>query len=359
MTSKACQDFEDVIERVQGCALCPEMVGCTRVLSWANGSPDAKIMFIGEAPGRLGADRTAIPFHGDVSGDNFEKLIQLAGLSRREVFVTNAVLCNPRDDKGNNAPPSRKVVKNCAKNLKIQIDAVQPKVVVTLGASALGATKFLEDHNFTLSENVRTANDWLGRTLVPLYHPGARAMIHRNFAAQTADYYFVGEILRRADNSEKKNRDFSKPSSSSWEVVRYIIQRYESLSLFKLHKTMYLLDFYSLKEFGKRFSNFVYIRQKDGPYCVELGSRWFKAFGNEIQTFSLEGKLHIRWVSLGLFQEKPLLDEEQKRFVDAVLDRIGIVADSGLKSRVYLTEPMKASLLAERAGVRQLNRPLL
>lgn len=359
MTSQECLDFDGVIGRVQECKRCPEMEGCTRVLSWANGSPDSEIMFVGEAPGRLGADRTAIPFHGDVSGDNFERLLQLAGLARREVFVTNAVLCNPRDEKGNNAPPSRKVVRNCAVNLKEQIDIIRPKIVVTLGAAALSATKFIEEHDLLLSEAVRTANAWFGTTLIPLYHPGARAMIHRNFATQTADYYFVGETLSRIGRKKQRVVGIAKPNSSSWDIVKYIIFKYNQISLFSLHKIMYLVDWYSYKDRKNCLSDFVYIRQKDGPYCVELGSRWFKSFSQQIQTFSLNGKPYVRWQHAGLFEETPPLNEESRSFIDATIDRIGVLTDSELKSRVYLTDPMKQSLLAERAGVRQLNRPLL
>lgn len=74
-------DFATVVSRAQSCRACPEMDGCTRVLSDANGPVDARVMFIGEAPGRLGAERTAVPFHGDVAGENFEKIHFLSRLA--------------------------------------------------------------------------------------------------------------------------------------------------------------------------------------------------------------------------------------------------------------------------------------
>ena len=92
---------------------------------------------------------------------------------------------------------------------------------------------------------------------------------------------------------------------------------------------------------------------------IAFGSRWFKSFSQQIQTFSLNGKPYVRWQHAGLFEEIPTLNEELRRFIDATIDRIGVLTDSELKSRAYLTDPMKRSLLAERAGVRQLNRPLL
>ncbi|MCC7105701.1 MAG: uracil-DNA glycosylase, partial [Chloroflexi bacterium] len=87
--------FLELIARAQGCAACPAMAGRRRVLSGANGSPLAPLMFIAEAPGRLGAERTGVPFSGDQAGRSFELLLREARLTRTEVFVTNAVLCNP------------------------------------------------------------------------------------------------------------------------------------------------------------------------------------------------------------------------------------------------------------------------
>src|SRR5476651_2468208 len=169
--SQLFQDFERLIGSVRACQACDRMCGSVRVLSWANGSPGASLMFVGEAPGRLGADRTAIPFHGDKSGDNFERLLELSKLSRADVFVTNAVLCNPRDSSGNNAPPAQSEVQRCAVHPRSQIDLVQPLLVMTLGAVALEATRAIESHDLTLRDSVRTANNWYGRKLLPLYHP--------------------------------------------------------------------------------------------------------------------------------------------------------------------------------------------
>ena len=99
--------FEMLVENVNRCNLCVRMCGRTKVLSEKNGNIDSKVVFIGEAPGRLGADRTGIPFYGDQAGQNFERLLQFTGLTRKQVFITNAVLCNPRDEKGNNSPPNK------------------------------------------------------------------------------------------------------------------------------------------------------------------------------------------------------------------------------------------------------------
>jgi uracil-DNA glycosylase len=68
-------EFDSLCKEVQNCKLCPRMKGSQRVLNYSAGNLEAKIMFIGEAPGRLGADESGIPFHGDKAGNNFEILI--------------------------------------------------------------------------------------------------------------------------------------------------------------------------------------------------------------------------------------------------------------------------------------------
>lgn len=353
------EPFERLIDAVQACQACPSMAGCTRVLSWANGAPGAEVMFVGEAPGRLGADRTSVPFHGDAAGDNFERLLKLSGLSRREVFVTNAVLCNPRDDKGNNAPPPRSALIQCAENLRKQIEVIQPLTVVTLGLAALEATRAIENHALSLRRDVRRPYRWNSVDLIPLYHPGARAMIHRNFALQSADYYFVGEFVRRKTKKGSVGRPSSRKLEASWNVVRYVISKLAPMSLFRLHKFFYLLDYQSLRQRGQAMTNFVYIRQKDGPYCVELGSRWFKDHENEIE-ITFEKKIpYVHWSNGNLFSSPPDVGNEDRHLIDNLIDQLAKLSDAQLKTRAYLTKPMKDALIAERTGASRLNMPLL
>jgi uracil-DNA glycosylase family 4 len=333
------------------------MDGCHRVLSDANGPANARIMFIGEAPGRLGAERTAVPFHGDVAGDNFERLLSLAGLSRAEVFVTNSILCNPTDKNGNNAPPSKQAIRNCSYLLQEQIEVINPDLIVSLGAAALSALALVHPHHLTVAGHVRTVQEWNGRKLIPLYHPGARAMIHRNFAAQTADYYFVGETFRRTFLKRRKGAALP-PARAGWEVVKYVLSTMQVLSLFQLHKLMYLIDYRYYKSFDEKLTDFFYIRQKDGPYCVELGSRWYKKFEALDVSFQA-GVPVLNWRQAGLFAEKPQLHDTTRRVLDDLLQPLSRLSESELKTRAYLTAPMKRALRAERSGLIGLNRALL
>lgn len=188
--------FDRLVEVVHQCQVCPRMEGRRRLLSRANGALQPRVLFIAEAPGRLGGDRTAIPLAGDQSGRNFDRLLAGAGLDRDDIFITNAVLCNPRDAAGRNAPPTTTELANCSRHLTATLHVLQPPVVVTLGAVALRALHRLHPHDLLLARDVGRAVRWDERWLMPLYHPGPRAQLHRDFARQADDFRQLAGFLR-------------------------------------------------------------------------------------------------------------------------------------------------------------------
>jgi uracil-DNA glycosylase family 4 len=187
--------LEYLARLASGCSRCDGMRRRSAVLGGANGPAPAKVMFIAEAPGRLGADRTGIPLCGDRSGDNFEYLLDSVGLSRNEIFVTNAVLCNPRDASGRNRRPLPQELHNCATFLRGQIDAVDPPVIATLGSFALQALANIEAHALVLRRDAGSACPWQGRILVPLYHTSPRAQIHRPKELQLRDFVSLAAVV--------------------------------------------------------------------------------------------------------------------------------------------------------------------
>ena len=188
--------FEALVAEAAACRRCEAMCGRSAVLSARNGSVGARVLFVGEAPGRQGGDRTRVPFSGDQSGRNFSRYIASIGLAREEVFITNSALCNPRSATGANRRPTRLEVSNCSDFLRRQIEVVGPRVVVTLGAVALEALRAVEYHPFTLKENVGQIQRWRGRLLVPLYHPSPQVLAsHRREPQQLEDYKSVARAL--------------------------------------------------------------------------------------------------------------------------------------------------------------------
>jgi len=326
------------------------MCNSQRILSRSSGSLGAEIMFIGEAPGRLGADGTGIPFHGDKSGHNFEELLHFAAIKRSDVFVTNAVLCNPRDENGNNATPNQEEIKNCSAFLLRQIQLVQPKIIVTLGASPLLAIKNIASHNLTLKDHVRTSNKWFGRILIPLYHPGQRAMINRSFANQRSDYQFIADQLKQI--GKEKSKSFSKPQLDVALIIDYIFNRKNSLTYFALHKLFYLIEYKSFQKFGNRLTNSYIIRQKDGPYCTELHLFKLQKALPYIKSKSLsKSNILLFKFSQNLFDVRLIdqfeIEDAIKDLIDEVMKEHGNKSNAALKRTVYFTRPMRNILALE------------
>jgi len=194
------RQFISLCVEAAACTRCPAMCERAAVLSELNGSVDARVMFIGEAPGRKGADRTRVPFSGDQSGKNFDRFLQSIVLSRDQIFITSAALCNPRAASGANRRPSSTEIRNCSDFLRRTIELVQPAIVVTLGTVALEALKLIHYHDFSLKEDAAKVRNWNGRRLIPLYHPSPQVLItSRNEQQQLRDYRVVARAIQRAD----------------------------------------------------------------------------------------------------------------------------------------------------------------
>jgi uracil-DNA glycosylase len=181
-----------------GCVRCPAMCGRAAVLSELNGSLHASVMFVGEAPGRKGADRTRVPFSGDQSGKNFDRFLQSIGLRREEIFITSAALCNPQSASGANRRPTSAEIRNCSDFLSRTIDLVSPSIIVTLGTVALEALKLIHYHEFSLREDAARVREWNERLLIPLYHPSPQVLItSRSEQQQLRDYKVVARAIQK------------------------------------------------------------------------------------------------------------------------------------------------------------------
>jgi len=339
-------EFDALCDKVQKCVKCPRMCDSQRVLNRSGGSLNADIMFVGEAPGRLGADNSGIPFHGDKSGHNFEELLEFAKLNRSKIFVTNSVLCNPKDEDGNNSTPTKIEVQNCADHLAEQIRIINPKIVVTLGATALESTRFTSAHSLVLRDSVRTSNIWFNRILIPLYHPGQRAMMHRSFANQRSDYQFVAEQLKRLDKKPATVKSL-KVNSTILPIVKEILMSMSSVDYFKLHKLYYLVEYNYFKEHHQRLTNAYIVRQKDGPYCTDLHILKLKKGLPEMEIKTRAGNLFLS-VPQNLFENYKHLNGKTGEVIKNVIVKYGNLSNEEIKTKVYLTEPMRNFLRMER-----------
>ncbi len=126
------------------------------------GNPRAELMFIGEAPG-ADEDERGEPFVGR-AGQLLTNMIKAMGLSREEVYIANIIKCRPP----NNRTPERDECETCSPFLMRQIEAVDPKAIVALGAVA---AKTLLAINAPMSELRGRWYDFRGTKLAVTYHP--------------------------------------------------------------------------------------------------------------------------------------------------------------------------------------------
>ncbi len=125
----AARELEKIAEQIQACRLCP--LGSLRSNAVpGEGNPQARIMFVGEAPG-ADEDAQGRPFVGR-AGQLLNRVIEACGLKRGDVFIGNILKCRPPE---NRDPRPDEIIK-CLPYLQRQIEIINPEVIVALGAHA-------------------------------------------------------------------------------------------------------------------------------------------------------------------------------------------------------------------------------
>ncbi len=349
--------FKDLVESIQNCSLCRTMQCRRKVFSERNGNLDSKVLFIAEAPGRLGADKTGIPLYGDKSGDNFELLLANVGWRREDIFITNAILCNPREENGNNATPSQEEMSNCLPYMEMTLELIQPEVIVTLGSIALKTLNAISPHGLTLKNDVARPTPWQNKLLVPLYHPGPRATVHRALSKQRSDFMRLAKlvdprqgIIVKATPIRKQNSPFApldRPSVLQ-QLVFTIVKSLEHVTYFKLTKLLYLADLTALQRTNHTLTHEIYLRQPEGPWPPKLQRELPLLDRYEIrQHFS--GKVPL--ISIGPSPRFTIeLDDIALEILVDVLNKYGKYNDSAIKTAVYMTSPMRYLLSQEKKG---------
>jgi uracil-DNA glycosylase len=123
--------------RVAVCVKCPHLAASRTQTVFGVGNPDAELMFIGEAPG-ADEDARGEPFVGR-AGQLLTKIIAAMGFTRADVYIANVLKCRPDMPRGSsgNRPPTPEEMQTCLPYLAEQIDIIQPKALVALGATAV------------------------------------------------------------------------------------------------------------------------------------------------------------------------------------------------------------------------------
>lgn len=156
--------LSEIEAEARHCVACPLSANRTNVV-FSRGSPAARLMFVGEGPGR-DEDLQGEPFVGR-SGKLLDKLVaEELGLERDECYVANVVKCRPPG----NRDPLPDEIAACRHYLEAQVRLVAPKVIVTLGNFA---SRTLLETTVGVTRLRGRTYPFAGATLVPTFHPSA------------------------------------------------------------------------------------------------------------------------------------------------------------------------------------------
>lgn len=151
-----------VYNEVKQCTRCVELVENRTKTVFGAGNACARLMFVGEAPGR-DEDQQGLPFVGK-AGQLLTKMIESIGLDRNAVFIANVLKCRPPENRN----PLPEEILNCESYLIQQLDIIQPVIICALGTFA---SRTLLKSEETISRLRGQFHDYRGIRLLPTFHP--------------------------------------------------------------------------------------------------------------------------------------------------------------------------------------------
>jgi uracil-DNA glycosylase family 4 len=165
------------------------------------GPSNAEIMFIGEGPGFY-ENEQGRPFVGQ-AGKLLDDLLAQIGLKRPDVYITNVVKCRPPG----NRDPLPDELSSCSDYLERQIEAISPRIIVTLGRFSMA--RFMP---FAKISDVHGQGSWVrGRLVVPMYHPAAALHQPSLRPALEKDFTGLPEYIKQAKNAQAAAKASGKP----------------------------------------------------------------------------------------------------------------------------------------------------
>jgi uracil-DNA glycosylase len=184
--------LREYAEQTASCTKCALAAGRTQVV-FGSGSPDADLMFVGEAPG-FHEDQQGVPFVGQ-AGKLLDRLLEGIALTRADVFVANVLKCRPPG----NRDPLPEEIATCEPHLFRQIELIEPKLVATLGNFA---TKLLSGRPAGITRvHGQEQEVTLGSRrvlLYPIYHPAAALYTPSMLKVLEEDFSRIPALLDRA-----------------------------------------------------------------------------------------------------------------------------------------------------------------
>lgn len=187
---EALTTLDDVRAVAESCVRCPLHRTRTTVV-FADGSPRARVMCVGEAPG-ANEDAQGLPFVGR-AGKLLDHLLLSVGLPREEVYICNVLKCRPPGNRN----PATEEIERCSPFLRRQVALVAPDVIVAFGTFA---ARTLLDARESLGRLRGRTHAFEGVPLVVTYHPAA-LLRNRGWTRPTwEDLQRVRQVLAGADH---------------------------------------------------------------------------------------------------------------------------------------------------------------
>lgn len=169
-----------------------------------NSQSIADIMFINERPGRIGTGESGyVSFdNNDPSANFFKECFFQLKMDRKSIFITNACLCHPNYEGYTDKAPTIREIKNCHYWLDLQLSVVKPKLIITIGGTALKSLQlyFLSSQQlqgFRLTDNIGEVIQDTTPWIYPLFHTSLRGRIHRPARYQKQDWRKIPIILEQ------------------------------------------------------------------------------------------------------------------------------------------------------------------
>lgn len=183
--STSWSSLEQVHDAMETCDRCD--LALTRInIVPGSGSPRARVMLIGEAPGR-NEDEQGEPFVG-AAGKVLDQALERAGLTRDEVFITSILKCRPPKNRN----PKADEIEACAPWLEAQLAIIQPEVLVTMGNFSTRFILQTKDPITLLRGMVHDAGSF---KVVPTFHPAAAIYDRKKTEVLEQDFELIGSIL--------------------------------------------------------------------------------------------------------------------------------------------------------------------
>ena len=187
--------INQLCRRIELCRRCRLHATRTRVVA-GEGSVDAVVMFIGEAPGR-NEDLQGRPFVGR-AGEVFDRLLSSIGLTRSEIYLCNILKCRPPANRN----PSPDEIAACIGSLDIQIATINPAIIAPMGnfAAAYILGKFLlaPAKISAVHGTVYETNTPAGvKAIVPLFHPAVVTYNNSRMAVLQNDFLVLKKTISR------------------------------------------------------------------------------------------------------------------------------------------------------------------